>query len=207
MHPLLLLAVAGCAAAAPAFAHVVLHAPSAPAGGSYKAVFQVTHGCGASATRQLIVDVPAAVPSARPMPKPGWKLELERAGERVTRITWTARGDDKLPSAFYDEFVLVARMPAFPARVYWPWCRCAMKAARSGPRCLRRPARIGAEVAGPVAGGGPRGAARAAPPLKPGPQRTALCPCSARSCARRCWEASISPSTRAATVSRWIACQ
>jgi uncharacterized protein YcnI len=46
---------------------------------------------------------------------------MEKAGERVTRVTWTARtAEDKLPNGHYDEFVLVARTPANPGPVYWP---------------------------------------------------------------------------------------
>ena len=70
--------------------------------------------------------VPAAVLDARPMPKAGWSLETEREklaqpvtrhgrsiDERVARITWTAKTPgDVLSSEHYDEFVLVAQLPA-----------------------------------------------------------------------------------------------
>src|SRR4051812_26436383 len=59
-------------------AHVVLEYQVAPAGASYKATFKVGHGCGASPTREVSVDIPAGVRGARPMPKPGWSLDIRR---------------------------------------------------------------------------------------------------------------------------------
>jgi uncharacterized protein YcnI len=110
------IALASCAASA----HVSLEYDVAMAGTSYKAAFRVGHGCGESATRQLSVDVPAGVRGAHPMPKPGWRLDIERATD-VVRVTWTARSrEDALPSAHYDEFVLVAQVPAQPGTLYWP---------------------------------------------------------------------------------------
>jgi uncharacterized protein YcnI len=115
-----LLAGALVLAAAGAAAHVTLEYQVAVAGTSYKAAFRIGHGCGESATRQVVVDVPAGVRGAHPMPKPGWRIELER-GADVTRVTWTAKSrEDALPSAHYDEFVLVASMPAQPGTLYWP---------------------------------------------------------------------------------------
>ncbi|MFT4240669.1 MAG: YcnI family protein [Acidovorax sp.] len=118
----------------PASAHVGLEYQVAPAGSSYKASFKIGHGCAGSPTRQIAVDIPAGVQGARPMPKPGWALDVQRAKlaqpytshgrsvtEDVVRITWTARTpDDMLPDAHYDEFVLVATMPAQAGTVYWP---------------------------------------------------------------------------------------
>ena len=125
-----------CAAACfvPASAHVVLEYQVAPAAASYKATFKVGHGCGASPTRQIVVDIPAGVRGARPMPKPGWALEVVREklkepytshGRSITddvvRVTWTAKtAEDMLPNAHYDEFVLVATTPAQAGTLYWP---------------------------------------------------------------------------------------
>src|SRR4051812_42057705 len=115
-----LLAAALALAAGAAAAHVTLEYQVAVAGTSYKAAFRVGHGCGESATRQVVVDVPAGVRGAHPMPKNGWRIDLER-GADVTRVTWTARSrEDALPSTHYDEFVLVAQMPAQPGTLYWP---------------------------------------------------------------------------------------
>lgn len=125
--PVLLLAGA-------ASAHVGLEYEVAPAGAMYKATFQVGHGCGASATRQVAVTLPAGVLEARPMAKPGWSLDIQReklpepiarqgrtVTERVARITWTAKtGADVLPSENYDEFVLVAALPTEAGTLAWP---------------------------------------------------------------------------------------
>ena len=113
---------------------MVLEYQVAPAGRSYKANFKVGHGCGVSPTRQISVAIPAGVRSARPMPKPGWALEVQRATlaspytshgrtitEDVVRITWTARTpDDYLPNTHYDEFVLVGQLPDKDGAMYWP---------------------------------------------------------------------------------------
>jgi uncharacterized protein YcnI len=80
------------------------------------------------------VVIPAGVTGARPMPKPGWSIEIQRGKlpepvtshgrtitEDVTRITWTARtAADMLPSDQYDEFVLVGQLPARAGPLYWP---------------------------------------------------------------------------------------
>ena len=127
--------VAGALLAAPfTHAHVALEYQVAPAGSHYKASFQIGHGCGDSPTRQLVVEIPAGVRGARPMPKPGWTLEVRRdklaqpytqhgrsVTEDVTRISWTAKSrDDMLAGSHYDEFILVARMPQQAGTLYWP---------------------------------------------------------------------------------------
>ena len=121
-------------AATAAQAHVGLEYEVAPAASSYKATFQIGHGCGASATRQVSVTLPAGVLEARPMPKAGWSIEIQRdklaepvarqgrtLTERVARVTWTARtADSALPSDQYDEFVLMTQLPGDPATLAWP---------------------------------------------------------------------------------------
>ena len=117
-----------------ASAHTVLEYPVASAGQSYKATLKVGHGCGASPTRQIVVDIPAGVQGAKPMPKAGWRLEVTREKlaqpytshgrtitEDVTRISWTVKtADDMLPNGHYDEFVLVGTLPGQPGMMYWP---------------------------------------------------------------------------------------
>lgn len=129
-----ILVLAWAASAAGIQAHTVLEYPVATAGQSYKATFKVGHGCGASPTRQIVVDIPAGVQGAKPMPKAGWRLEIVKdkmaqpytshgrtVSEDVTRITWTAKTpDDFLPNGHYDEFVLVGTLPAQAGVMYWP---------------------------------------------------------------------------------------
>ena len=126
--------VGGMAVVGAVNAHVVLEYQVAPAAASYKASFKVGHGCGASPTRQIVVDIPTGMRGARPMPKPGWTLEVERAklatpyashgrtiADDVARVTWTAKTPaDMLPGTHYDEFVLVAQTPAEAGPLYWP---------------------------------------------------------------------------------------
>ncbi len=107
-------------AAAPSFAHIVLAEPVALAQTSYRATFRVGHGCGVSPTVSIKVLVPDGMAGAKPMPKPGWNLVVQKARldkpyddhgkpvtEDVREITWTAASPDAwLPDAYYDEFVL-----------------------------------------------------------------------------------------------------
>ncbi|MFC3532149.1 YcnI family protein [Vogesella facilis] len=109
------------AASAGALAHVTLETPEAAAGGSYKAVLRVPHGCDGSATTALRVILPDGFHLAKPMPKAGWQLSTHRQAvtpfdshgslirEDVTEIEW--RGGP-LPDAFYDEFVFRGTLPA-----------------------------------------------------------------------------------------------
>ena len=127
-------AVATLGLAALAQAHTVLEYQVATAGQSYKATFKVGHGCGTSPTRQIVVDIPAGVQGAKPMPKAGWRLEVTRekltqpytshgrtVTEDVTRISWTAKtAEDMLPNGHYDEFVLVGTLPERAGVMYWP---------------------------------------------------------------------------------------
>lgn len=118
-------------AATPALAHVELETDKAPAGGSFKLVFMVPHGCAGSATVGLRVRIPDGVIKAKPMPKYGWTLTTvaeklatpvdyygTKLTEDVREIDWT-KGN--LPDDFYDEFVIVAKMPdAAGKTIYFP---------------------------------------------------------------------------------------
>ncbi|HLH98002.1 MAG TPA: YcnI family protein [Xanthobacteraceae bacterium] len=103
-------------ASVPAFAHITLENQQAEIGRSYKAVLRVPHGCNGSATIAVKVRIPDGFTDVKPMPKPGWKLDVMRGeyekpasvrgtnvGEGVTEVDWTG---GNLPDAYYDEFVL-----------------------------------------------------------------------------------------------------
>jgi periplasmic copper chaperone A len=108
------------ATAGAALAHVTFEEPEAPAGGAYKAVLRVGHGCEGAATTAIRVRIPDGVIAAQPMPKPGWTVETtvgayaepaelhgETLTEGVREISWSG-GD--LPDGFYDEFTFRARL-------------------------------------------------------------------------------------------------
>ena len=110
---------AGLIAAAPAAAHVSVQPKTAPAGAYQVLRFGIGHGCEGKATTRLTVHIPPAVPTARPQPKPGWRLDIGRApGQpgRVTAVTWTGR----LPADQFDEFVMLVRLPASGSALEFP---------------------------------------------------------------------------------------
>jgi uncharacterized protein YcnI len=128
-----LLGAAGALAlSSAALAHVTLEQKEAPVGASYKAVLRVPHGCDGSATQALRVRIPDGYLNVKPMPKPGWKLEVKRGtyakpaslgganvSEGVTEVDWSG---GNLPDAYYDEFVLTGTIGDIPAgqMMYFP---------------------------------------------------------------------------------------
>jgi uncharacterized protein YcnI len=124
-------ALCGLAVANSAAAHVTLADPQASPGAYYTSAFKVTHGCAGSATTALRVEIPAPIVVAKPQPKPGWTIEIEREplatplkGEggkmltqRVKAITW--RGGP-LPDDEWDQFGVMAKLPDAPGKLYFP---------------------------------------------------------------------------------------
>lgn len=97
-----------------ALAHVTLEVAQAQVGASYKAVLRVPHGCQGSATTKVRVRIPEGVIGVKPMPKPGWTLDIvtgkyaktyrlfhAEVTEGATEIAWSG---GKLPDNQYDEF-------------------------------------------------------------------------------------------------------
>ena len=120
--------------ASPASAHVVLTEKEAPSGARYKAVLTVTHGCGESATTKVTVKIPEGMIAVKPMPKPGWNIEMAKGvyaktynflhgkelSEGVTSITWVG---GRLENQFFDEFVFagfIADSVAEGTTLYFP---------------------------------------------------------------------------------------
>ena len=112
----ILIAAAAVLGPSAAFAHITLQDKQAPVGSPYKAVLRVPHGCSGSATVAVRVRIPSGFIDVKPMPKPGWKLDVVRGKyqtpvsargtqvtEGVTEVDWSG---GSLPDAFYDEFVL-----------------------------------------------------------------------------------------------------
>jgi uncharacterized protein YcnI len=114
-------------------AHVVLQDPAAAAGASYRASFQVGHGCDGTATTAIRVRIPDGFQGAKPMPKAGWTLSISTAKlakpydshgksitEDVAEVSWTANSKDSaLPDAWYDEFVLRGSTPQQPGALWF----------------------------------------------------------------------------------------
>lgn len=120
----LTLAAVLCLAAGSAGAHVTLEVSEAPANSFVKFVLRVPHGCGGQPTTAIRVQVPEGVINAKPMPKPGWTLDILRGPyaksydyygttltEGVREIAWSG---GELPDAWYDEFVFRAKVTDFP---------------------------------------------------------------------------------------------
>ena len=116
-----------------AFAHITLETQEAAVGSTYKAVLRVPHGCDGKATIAVRVQIPEGVIAVKPMPKPGWTLQVKKGkyeksyklyGEDVTsgvkEVDWSG---GSLPDEFYDEFVfrgtLAADLPA-GQKIYFP---------------------------------------------------------------------------------------
>src|SRR3954469_25470804 len=110
------LMVAAVLSASPAAAHVTLEDRPATVGGYYKAVFTVPHGCAGSATVKIRVQIPEGVIAVKPMPKPGWSLDVvngtyasaydyhgKKFSEGAKEVVWSG---GKLPDGQYDEFVV-----------------------------------------------------------------------------------------------------
>lgn len=117
------------AAAGAVRAHIVFAEPSAKTGAYYVGSLRVSHGCAGSATVAIRVEMPAGVVIARPQPKPGWTLTIEKAPlatpirnegsevrERVVAVTWTGR----LPNDQFDAFGLMVKLPGTVGPLYFP---------------------------------------------------------------------------------------
>lgn len=124
------LALAGLTGSAAA--HITLETDQSAPNAAYKAVLRVGHGCEGAATTTVRVKIPEGLIAAKPMPKPGWQVELKEGdyaksydyyGTPVTKgvkeISWSG---GNLPDGFYDEFVFRVRVTDFKpgATVYLP---------------------------------------------------------------------------------------
>ena len=112
----LFLATIAMLAASSASAHITLENGQATIGSYYKAVFAVPHGCAGSVTTKLRVQIPDGVIDVKPMPKPGWNVEVvkgkyatpydfhgAKVSEGAKEIVWSG---GKLADDNYDEFVI-----------------------------------------------------------------------------------------------------
>lgn len=112
-----------------AVAHVTLDQPAGQADTYHKLTFRVGHGCDGSPTKSITVMLPESVTGAKPMPKAGWKISTvkgklsvpqESHGKAITtavrEVTWTG---GPLADDHFDEFVVQAKLPVEPGKVYF----------------------------------------------------------------------------------------
>src|SRR5688572_23673740 len=126
-------AAGACLCFGAALAHVTLEQRETPVGAAYKAVVKMPHGCNGSPTIAIRVKLPAGVIAVKPMPKPGWKLDVVTGkypkpytlrgapvSEGVSEIAWSG---GKLLDAHYDEFVFISAIAgelAANQTIYFP---------------------------------------------------------------------------------------
>ncbi|WP_424929914.1 copper chaperone PCu(A)C [Amaricoccus tamworthensis] len=109
------LTVFGILLAGSASAHSTLKQKLATVGTTSKLVMRVPHGCDGEASHTVRIALPEGFYAAKPMPKPGWDLEVVTGAyetpynnhgtemtEGVREIIWS---NGNLPDEFYDEFV------------------------------------------------------------------------------------------------------
>ncbi len=102
-----------------AMAHATLEKAEASAG-SYKAVMRIPHGCGDKPTDTVRIELPEGFIAAKPMPKAGWEVVVEKGDYAKTydyfgselkagpkAVVWKG---GSLPSDFYDEFVISGQL-------------------------------------------------------------------------------------------------
>ncbi len=125
-----------CAASALIFsaaasAHPTLTQRSAQADSYFRASFSVPHGCEGAATTEISIWLPESVVQARPMAKPGWKIEILRVkldkelegphGYKIThRVAKVIFSGGNLPDDHFDEFTLSIRLPKEAGVLYFP---------------------------------------------------------------------------------------
>ena len=166
-------ACALCVLALPVFSHVSLEGKTAPASSTYKAVFQVGHGCQGSATTGITVQIPAGFQGAKPYPKAGWTLSVQQeklarpydshgkpVTEDVSVVSWTAAGKEAaLQDAHFDEFVLRGKLPETAGPLWFKVLQTCesgsndwseVPASGSSAKGLKSPAAL-LEVTGPEA--------------------------------------------------------
>lgn len=71
-------------------------------------------------TTAIRLVLPEGLESVRPNVKPGWKIEIKKAGEgenaKVTEVIWTT---GSIPADQRDEFIFSAKTPATEANLQW----------------------------------------------------------------------------------------
>jgi uncharacterized protein YcnI len=108
------------AAITTASAHVQASSDDATRGGYATVSFQVPNeSTTGAATTALTLDLPN-VSAVRTETKPGWAVKINRDGDKVRSVTWTAAPNGGIPADQFDVFRIAAKLPdadsvTFPA--------------------------------------------------------------------------------------------
>jgi uncharacterized protein YcnI len=108
------------APAATASAHIQASSDDATRGGYATVSFQVPNeSTTGAATTTLTIELPN-VTAVKAEAKPGWAARLDRDGDKVRSVTWTAPPDGGIPADQFDVFQITAKLPdadsvSFPA--------------------------------------------------------------------------------------------
>jgi len=102
------------------FAHATFANPPAKIGSYVAATLQVPHGCDGKATNEVQIKLPEGFISAKPMVKPGWKIEIiegdyqksyDNHGKQVKSGPVEIRfKNGELPDNFYDTFTVYGKV-------------------------------------------------------------------------------------------------
>jgi uncharacterized protein YcnI len=113
------------AGVAPASAHVSADKSEVPAGGFTAVTLTVPHGCEASPTTNIEIEVPELILNVTPSIVAGWDVEVatepldepvegshgEQITERESVVTYTAQPGNELPDGFRQSFTLGFQAP------------------------------------------------------------------------------------------------
>ncbi|WP_165070356.1 YcnI family copper-binding membrane protein [Marisediminicola senii] len=92
-----------------ASAHVGVEASTTAAGSYSLLTFSVPHGCDASSTTGITIDIPESVISVTPTINPGWTVEAVSTDDRTSQVVYTA--ETPLPDGYRDAFELEVALP------------------------------------------------------------------------------------------------
>ncbi|MDH4414354.1 MAG: DUF1775 domain-containing protein [Rhizobium sp.] len=114
--------IATLASTTAVFAHATFANQPAKIGSYVAATLQVPHGCDGKATNEVQIKLPEGFISAKPMPKPGWEVEVitgdyqtsyDNHGKEVKSGPVEIRfKNGELPDNFYDTFTVYGKIAA-----------------------------------------------------------------------------------------------
>jgi len=94
-----------------ASAHIEASSNDASRGGYATISFQVPNeSTTGAATTALTIDLPN-VTAVRPEAKPGWAAKIDRDGDKVRSVTWTAAKGGGIPPDQFEVFRITAKLP------------------------------------------------------------------------------------------------